>query len=558
MRKFIQNNLPLLLVVLLSIPAVAALLHFGFYGASDDLHVAWLFEMDKIIKMGQIPPRFVPDLSFGFGYPLFNFVFPLPFYLGEIFHLISFSLVDSIKIVFGISLIGSGIAMYFLLKEFLPKFFSLAGALVYIYTPYRSTDIYIRGAFGESLTFVFLPLLLWIAVKIYNSSLVSKKVDWKNASIMALSLAALVLTHDIVSYMFFPFYLLFILFLLILAKWKKVLLIGNLAGIVGGLLISLYFWLPAIIESKLMTYGTVFNFVDHFPTIKQLFTPYFGYGASVAGPYDLLSFFMGTLNIFLIFAGGSIAVFKWKKISSLDKTILAWLSITFIVTFFFMNYRSTYLWKILPFFPYFQFPWRFLTITTLTSSMFLIPFKYLNIKKINYLIPGLLVVLAVCLNYNYFKPHDFLERNDSYYINKYIPTPVASEDYYTTQEEYLRLPLGTKVRPDRNYPIVYSEKDFDFKLIETNGIYSRVDVNLRNETQINYSKYYFPGWYAKVDGKEVPIITGKPFGQISIRVPGGRHTLEFGFSETPFKKLMDIVSLATLLVAFVLVFKKEV
>ena len=68
------------IILFFSIPAVWALLVPGFYGASDDLHIAWLQQMDKIIKMGQIPPRFVPDLSFGFGYPLFNFVFPLPFY----------------------------------------------------------------------------------------------------------------------------------------------------------------------------------------------------------------------------------------------------------------------------------------------------------------------------------------------------------------------------------------------------------------------------------------------------------------------------------------------
>jgi hypothetical protein len=557
MRKFLKNNIFLILTVLLSVPSVVALFHFGFYGASDDLHVAWLFEMDKIIRMGQIPPRFVPDLSFGFGYPLFNFAFPLPFYLGEIFHLVGFTLVDSIKIVFGLSLIGSGVAMYLLLNQFVSKFFSLAGTLVYVYTPYRSTDVYIRGAFGESLTFVFLPLLLWAAVKIYKSSLESKKIDWKSASVIALSLAALVLTHDIVSYMFFPFFLLFILFLLILSKWKKVLLWGNLAGVAGGLLISLYFWLPAIVESRLMTYGTVFNFVDHFPTIRQLFTPYFGYGASVAGPYDLLSFFMGTLNIFLIFAGGAIALLKWKKISPLDKTVMVWLTAVFLITFFFMNHRSAFLWEVLPFFPYFQFPWRFLTLITLTSVIFLIPFKYLNLKKLNFLIPGLLAVLAITLNYNYFKPHDFLERTDGYYINRYVPVPFASEDYYTTQEEYLRLPKDNEKRPDRNYPVVYSEKDFDFEIVETNGMYSKINVSLGDETRINYSKYYFPGWYAKINGKNTDIAIGKPFGQISITVPEGNHVLEFGFSETPVKIVLDIVSLAALLVAFILIFKKS-
>src|SRR5258706_15575236 len=85
-----------LIILLLSIPAFWALFVHGFYGASDDLHIAWLQQMDATIRAGQIPPRFVPALSFGFGYPLFNFVFPLPFYVAEIIHLLVLSFVDSI------------------------------------------------------------------------------------------------------------------------------------------------------------------------------------------------------------------------------------------------------------------------------------------------------------------------------------------------------------------------------------------------------------------------------------------------------------------------------
>src|SRR3972149_4510481 len=98
-------------ILALSIPAVWALFVPGFYGASDELHIAWLQQMDAVVRLGQFPPRFVPDLSFGFGYPLFNFVFPLPFYLGEIFHLFSFSFVDAIKIVFGLSRLGSAASL---------------------------------------------------------------------------------------------------------------------------------------------------------------------------------------------------------------------------------------------------------------------------------------------------------------------------------------------------------------------------------------------------------------------------------------------------------------
>ncbi|PIZ58125.1 hypothetical protein COY20_04180, partial [Candidatus Shapirobacteria bacterium CG_4_10_14_0_2_um_filter_40_12] len=87
-------------LLLMVIPATIALFKPGFYGASDEMHIAWLQQMDQAIVEGQIPPRYVSDLSFGFGYPLFNFISPLPYYVGEIFHFLGLSFVYSIKMVF--------------------------------------------------------------------------------------------------------------------------------------------------------------------------------------------------------------------------------------------------------------------------------------------------------------------------------------------------------------------------------------------------------------------------------------------------------------------------
>ena len=524
MKKFLKKHIFLILLVALSIPAVMALFRSGFYGASDDLHVAWLFQMDKVVRAWQIPPRFVPDISFGFGYPLFNFVFPLPFYIGELFHLTGFNFVDSIKIVFGISLIGSAISMYFLLKEVISKNLAFLGSLIYLYTPYRSTDVYVRGAIGESLSFVFLPIVILSIIK-------------KNTPILAVSIAGLILSHNIFSYMFFPFILIFVL---LRFSWKSI------WGIVLGLLISVYFWLPAIVDSKLMKYETVFNFADHFTTLKQLITPYFGYGASVAGPYDGMSFFIGLENLVVITGGIVFGLLNWKKISTLGKSVFVLGTVIFICSVFMMNFRSSFFWSNIPLLPYFQFPWRFLTTTTFASVLFLIPFDQVKNFRSSVLV-AVTVILVVALNFNYFKPHDFLGRTDSYYINRYIPSPSASPEYMQTQEEYLRLPKDTANRPTKVYPLLFGNRDFIYGIIKTDGIYSKISLNLKSDETIYYSKYNFPGWVVKVDGREVEINSGKPFGQISIRVPKGQHILEFEFRETRFKLVLDAISVIALL-----------
>src|SRR5258706_9180913 len=82
--------------------AIFPLFHTGLFSMHDDEQVARLYEMYLVISNAQIPPRWVPDLGFGFGFPLFNFYPPLVYYLGSLFHLLGFSFITSTKIVMGL------------------------------------------------------------------------------------------------------------------------------------------------------------------------------------------------------------------------------------------------------------------------------------------------------------------------------------------------------------------------------------------------------------------------------------------------------------------------
>lgn len=513
-EKFLSKHI-FWIILALSIPAAWALFVPGFYGASDELHIAWLFEMDRTLALGQFPPRFVPDLSYAFGYPLFNFVFPLPFYIGEIFHKLGLTLVDSIKAVFLLSIPVSMHFMYKFLKGHTSEILALAGAVLYVYTPYRATDIYVRGAIGEVVAFVFPPIIAWALDKIATEN----KKKW--IGVLALGSAGLILSHNIMAYMFVPFLIIYALIL------KKNLL-RIVSGFLLGALVSIYFWLPAIVESTFMKYGTgEFNFIDHFPTLRQLFTPYFGYGASVPGPGDGMSFFMGAVNILLL-VSAIVLIRKLKK-------IIVWSLFIVAVAIFLMNFRSTFLWNNIPYLPYFQFPWRFLSLTTFVTSVLVVVFEKVKFGKA----VGLaIIVLAIGLNFAYFKPHDFLGRTDSYYLNKYIPFPVASDEYKLVQEEYLRLPKATVARPDKVSP--------------DSGLNADFTLNLTEDSVLHYYKYYFPGWIAKVDGKEVVIKAGSPYGQITFDVPKGEHQIEIKFQETPIRRTFDFVSLVSLILAIYL------
>lgn len=541
-EKFL-NRYGWVLALVLTIPTVLALLHPGFFGASDDMHSAWIYEMDRVLKSGIFPPRFVPDLSFGFGYPLFNFIYPFPYYLGELFHLIGLSLVNSTKAVLFLSIPVSAVTMFLFLKRFLKSDLALSGSLIYAYLPYRSTEIFIRGDIGEALSFVFFPL---IALSIFELTKGIEKNRRRFIGLGGISVALLILTHNIAAYMFLPFALLLGILFIIFIKPERTKRIVNfvLIFVLGGLG-SVYFWFPALRDSPLMKYDTVYNYWDYFPSIKRLIVPYFGYGG-----FPTMSFFIGVAAFISIIFGSFFLIKYFKKIEIENRIIFLWSAIVLIVSLFMMNYRSIFIWKIVPLLPYFQFPWRFLMMVVFVSPIFLIGLN--NIKHRTFVAVGI-GIFAIVTTVSYFHPQDYLGRGDAYYLSRYIPVPFASDLYKTQDEEYLRLPKATIIRPDKDYPVAYSDENEIKNITVINPLSSVIQVDSVKPFTINYSKYNFPGWNALLDGKNTQIKSGSPFGQITINVPPGNHTVRIFFRETSINICLDILSVISIISCLFLV-----
>lgn len=513
-----------ILVLMGSIGAILNLTKSGFYGASDEMHIAWIQQMDKAMGEGQVPPRYVPDLSYGFGYPLFNFISPLPYYVGVGIHKLGFSYVDSFKIVLGLSIIGSALAMYALGAYLGGTKIGLAASLIYTYSPYRATDIYVRGALGESVAFVWLPLITLAILKIGNND--SK---WRWVGVGGLAIGALVLSHNIVSFMFLPM----VAGLIILGRSKERL--QQLVAVGLGGLVSVYFWLAALVDSNLMKYDPVYWFYDHFPSLKQLLVPYWGYGGSVPGNYDTMSFFIGEINIVLIILGLYLG-FKSKMIW------WVWVVGIIGVSTLMMNYRSFWVWQNLPMLDYFQFPWRFLTMVTFGTALLVATLA--GNRKREWL-AIMLGMSALILNFSRFKPQDhFPQRGDSYFLGRYIPRPIPSEDYENIAEEYLRLPKANEMRPERLYPPFWVEGTSEIiKMEMINSLEAKAIIEVKGADKLNFSKYNFGGWRAYINGEEVEPLSGKPFGQVRVDLANGTNQVWIKFEETDRNKLLNTISL---------------
>ena len=368
-----KNFLAVLLIfwgsVLISIPLTKP----GLHQIHDDQQIARLYLLDQSLKSGQFPVRWVDGLGFGFGYPLFIFYPPLVYYIGEIYHLVGFGFIDSIKLVFATSIFASGIAMYIFTKELWGKIPALTTAAFYMFLPYRALDIYVRGALAESFSFVWLPIVFWAFYRLC----MEQKIIY--SALAGLLLSLLMITHNLI---FLPFTLLlpiYLLFLLIKSQNKKLFFLYTLFSILIAFMLSAFFWIPALFEKKFTIVDDLLiinlaNYNLHFVYPQQLWNWTWGFGGSTVGLADGISFKIGKLHVLISIVAIIISIAhllknRSQKLSTFNYQLSTVFFFILAVSAIMTTAYSKFIWDLFPPLGYLQFPWRFLTFIGLCTSI---------------------------------------------------------------------------------------------------------------------------------------------------------------------------------------------
>ncbi len=386
----------LLVIILISVVSFWRMLRPGIY-SMQDFHLFRLYEFDKCVQSLEIPCRWAPDAGLGYGEPLFNFYGQFPYLIGEVFHLAGLSLIDSIKVVFIISLIGSALSMYFLSKELWKN--NLAGvfsSIIYLYAPYRAVDVWVRGALPEAFAFVLLPLVILF-------------VEKRNLFYFSITLFLLIISHNLSFVMLSPFLILWILY----RKWWK-----GLFGIGVSILLSAFYVLPVLLESKfiniLSTTQGYFDFRAHFITLKQIFLDRtWGYGGSTWGNIDGLNLSVGLMQWVIPAIILLIIIFKNKVKENLAFILIVVSAILYLLM---THNKTAFIWEALPFMKYIQFPWRFLGLAlfcfALSSGAI---FNFVKGKIWVVVIFIAVIFYSLSINH-YFSPDIWYPVNDDYFL----------------------------------------------------------------------------------------------------------------------------------------------
>ncbi len=511
-------------------------LPFVIYGIFNGADVKYHFQLAdtfyKSILSGDFYPNWGDQENLGYGGIAVRVYPPLTAFLVAITRLVSGSWHSAACLnLFLYTFIGS-LGVYLWAKELLSYRAAMLAGVIFCLMPYRLSEIYNGYMFAEYAGSSILPFCFLFTTKICKDN------NYKSILGLTLSYAILVITH--LPMMLIGSICLFIytIFLSLQKKsWKH---IPKLAiSVFLALLATCGYWIKLIVEMKLMR-NTKFR-TDHYYEYDYNFlvtSPWFD--EKLYWYFNLL--FLATL--ILTFSFYLIYYFSGKEIC---KTKLKIISLIFTVSVLMTVFISKPIWKILPFLQEIQFPWRWLTISSIFGSVMvaagLNPFFDLFEKKFVPLRDSLLKVIGFC---GFSALAIVLCITWISYFIGYIPSN-KFEDWVSTQ--------SISVGVDTYWTIFTNEESFQIreKIIADNRQIEISEwqpnerifiVEKGRETSARVATLFYPYWKATVNNIPVEVERTND-GAILIPILAESSTVKLWFQEPFYIILAKYISMVT-------------
>lgn len=548
-KRIIHSNLAIVaLLLILNIPVLLPLTRSGFFPTQDYIYVARTYEMKQALEDGRFPVRWAKD--FRYGEPLYNFYAPLPYYVGGLIKLaaekagLALTYLETTKILFAVGFILSTLAMYLFAQNLFGRLGGILAAALYLWAPYHSVDVYVRGALSESWALIFFPLVFHYCRQIAG------RPSFRNGLLLALSLAGLFYTHNIMTMLFMPFALIWMGFWILRTRQPRLSLL-YLGATVWGVGMAASFLLPALLEKQYVQTDKLvngyFNFRGHFVEVRQFFSTFWGYGASVWGGDDGMSFQVGLANWLVIGLSGLAALLsiirnRFKKTTDRDNLLVfGMLFAMFVFSLFMQHNKSAFVWEKISLLWYTQFPWRFLGISIFLAAA-LGPFflSYVSERSRPWLcLAGL--ALAIGLGIGYFHPESYYQDSkDSHYISKRV---LAMEN--RLPKDYLPIWVS-RIEPEKFSQPRLLTGQAEIESYHEKTARAWFNVVSENGAVVQTPLTFFPGWKAFLNGSQIPIEEPSDLGLIDLRIPPGSYTVSLVFADTPIRQLANSLSLLSL------------
>ena len=544
------------LAILLALPAMLPLFAPGYFlKAHDARHsIFFLVQFDRSFSAGALWPTWGPDHAVGFGYPTFLLYAPLAFYIGEFFHLLGLGFAAATKATWVVGFFLGATGSYKLARRWFPPAAALVASLAFTYAPYHLSQIYVRAALAEFMALSALPWVFLAFIRLWDDP------RPRRAAFAALGLAALMLFHTVSTLTFVPLVvaLLFVLLARDLVAARRagrppgrVLRSPGVAWSVVAMmltgLLTCIFVVPMLLErgnvAQWQWVKDTYNYRLHFVYPGQLLNPSWGYGYSVAGPNDGMSFQVG-VAIFLLASAGVGALLSRR--SAALRWVFGFLLAATALALFLMLPVAEPVWNVLPLVDLIQFPWRLLAVAAFTLSLFAglgalaldqfgreanrnaSPFVYLLglaivVTSLGFTRPQLVPLTAK--DESPLAVLDFeLAFPDMRGLTRWAERPPTDDDSPLIAEYLAGEPLQKAALVDGAGRITGQD---------SGALYAEARVEADGPVKLRFYNYFFPGWRGTVDGQPAEIRPEGANGLITLGVPQGTHIVRVEYGTTP-------------------------
>lgn len=393
---------------------------YSIFSTHDgDHHIARAFDVIQTFKEGEFPLRWAGSLNYFCGAPIYNFFYPLIYYLVVLVNFFTNNVIFTLKIIDFTSLLLGTVFFYLWIKSETKKELSaIGGALTYLYAPYRFSLIFVRGS-PEFLAYAILPVVLYLFSLCFNSSGKKSVIYAFLASVIG---AILTISHNFTVMFLMPLILAYLIIKIYTLKpnFKKIIWIAF--SFLGSFGMGSFFIGPALLEQKFTKIGQGFiSWREHFPTLGQLIKSNWGYFYSSLGTVDDgMSFMLGYAQWLIIGIAGIFIVYQiyrnkfrfWKTIN--ENIWIIFFFITSLLTIYLILPWSIPVWEKIKLLQEVQFSWRLLGIGVFTTSAL---FSFL-LAKVNskYIYRGIFIGVSLL---TVIGTRNFM-----------LPQPISDQDLY--------------------------------------------------------------------------------------------------------------------------------
>jgi len=485
-----------------------------------------LVEAEVVLADRHLPPVWAPDLGNGYGQPLFAFAPPLVYGAGLPFRLLGLGLADSLQFgLLALHAIGAA-AIYRLARDRQGgRVAAVGAATAWLFAPYVSLDLFVRAAYAEASAVAVAPLALYLLDRALRSPSAARIAAASGA------VGLVILGHNAAALLVLPFLVVFAA----VRAWpdRRRLATAGLA-VAGGLALTAYFWVPALIEKQyvkvhLLREGLLL-WSEHSVAPVQLLWSRWGHGLSVAGPGDGMSFQIGPLHLLLAAFGLWVARGRAGRgerlVLSLAAVGGAWLATDLAAP----------LWHRVELLQFLAYPWRALMLPALALPLLTVPaFARLGGRA------PLAIAVLVLVNLVHTEPRAYARFDDA----EFAPQEIARRGVNTTtREEYE--PRWVEARPPyRERGLTSLGRPIEIAASSRSAVELEFDVVADEASSVEAATFYYPGWRVLVDDVPVPHRPLPRSGTIAFEVPAGAHSVRLVLEPTPLRRRATAVSAAT-------------